>query len=90
MPDGGHGSAGASQDVSHNEGQGEHGKEWATACDAAVGMIIPGHSGLLSLCNAHLSPLPPTAQILCVGAGTGREILYLAERHSGALHGRPI
>jgi hypothetical protein len=59
-------------------------KEWAEAYDAHVAMAIPGHGGILSLCNAHLSRLPDDARILCVGVGTGQELLHLAERHPGA------
>ena len=32
------------------------------------------------LTGTVLSELPPKAKILCVGAGTGAEILYLAQK----------
>jgi tRNA (cmo5U34)-methyltransferase len=35
------------------------------------------------LTSAVLSELPATAKVLCVGAGTGAEILYLAQRFPG-------
>src|SRR5436190_2838514 len=35
------------------------------------------------LTSAVLSELPSTARILCVGSGTGAEILYLAQRFPG-------
>lgn len=54
------------------------------AFDAQVGMAVPGHAGMLSLCNAHLSSLPDDARILCVGVGAGLELECLAERHPGA------
>ena len=35
---------------------------------------------LYLLTGTVLSELPPKAKILCVGAGTGAEILYLAQK----------
>lgn len=45
--------------------------------------LAPLNGALHLLAGALLSKLPPEASILCVGAGTGAEILYLAKRFPG-------
>lgn len=42
--------------------------------------MAPINDALHLLTGAVLSELPPKAKILCVGAGTGAEILYLAQK----------
>lgn len=41
------------------------------------------NAALHLLINAVFEKLPPTAHVLCVGAGTGAEILHLAQRFPG-------
>lgn len=43
--------------------------------------MAPIREALHFVVEAAFSPLPPDARILCVGAGTGAEILHLAARH---------
>lgn len=38
------------------------------------------NNGLYFLMESVLASLPKAAHILCVGAGTGKELIYLAER----------
>lgn len=45
--------------------------------------MAPINSALHLLAGSVLSGLPANARILCVGAGTGREILYLAQKNPG-------
>lgn len=42
--------------------------------------LAPVNSALHLLAEAALARLPPQSKILCVGAGTGAEIIYLATR----------
>ena len=45
--------------------------------------VAPLRDALNLLVAAVFSELPPDARVLCVGAGTGSEILYLASRFPG-------
>ncbi|MES2709009.1 MAG: class I SAM-dependent methyltransferase [Verrucomicrobiota bacterium] len=55
----------------------------ASSYDQKWSRLAPLNSALHLLTEAVLSELPPTARILCVGAGTGAEILYLARQFPG-------
>lgn len=55
----------------------------APSYDQQWSRMAPLNGALHWLTGAVLSGLPPEAQILCVGAGTGAEILYLAEQFPG-------
>jgi tRNA (cmo5U34)-methyltransferase len=52
----------------------------AATYDQKWSELSPINSALHLLTSAVLAKLPATANILCVGAGTGSEILYLAKR----------
>jgi tRNA (cmo5U34)-methyltransferase len=52
----------------------------ASSYDQQWSRLAPINGALHLLTSAVLSQLPATAHILCVGAGTGAEILALAER----------
>ncbi len=52
----------------------------ASSYDQQWSKLAPINNALHLLTSAVLSELPPTANILCVGSGTGTEILYLAHR----------
>ena len=52
----------------------------APAYDQQWSRLAPINGALHLLTSAVLSQLPATAHILCVGAGTGAEVLALAER----------
>jgi tRNA (cmo5U34)-methyltransferase len=51
----------------------------AASYDEKWSRLAPLNGALHLLTSAVLAPLPETARILCVGAGTGNEILHLAE-----------
>jgi len=51
----------------------------ASSYDQQWSKMAPINGALHFLMSAVLSELPPKANILCVGAGTGAEILYLAQ-----------
>lgn len=55
----------------------------ATTYDQKWNRLAPINSALHLLTSAVLSELPETARILCVGAGTGAEILHLAQKFPG-------
>ncbi len=55
----------------------------ASSYDQKWSKLAPINSALHLLTGAVLSELPGNAKILCVGAGTGAEIIYLAEKFPG-------
>ena len=55
-------------------------EERAAKYDKGFARLAPFRDALHLLIGALFSDLPAEARILCVGAGTGSEILYLAER----------
>jgi tRNA (cmo5U34)-methyltransferase len=55
----------------------------ASSYDEKWGKLAPINGALHLLTAAVLSEVPSTARILCVGAGTGAEILYLAKKFPG-------
>lgn len=55
------------------------GKERASAYDKKFAAMAPMRDALQLLTRAILSELPADARILCVGAGTGTEIIDLAQ-----------
>lgn len=55
----------------------------ASAYDEQWRKMSAINSALHLLTNAALSEMPPTARILCVGAGTGVEILHFARTFPG-------
>jgi len=55
----------------------------ASTYDQKWSRLAPINSALHLLSSAILSHLPSTARILCVGAGTGNEILHLAQKFPG-------
>jgi tRNA (cmo5U34)-methyltransferase len=52
----------------------------ASSYDQQWSTMAPINGALHLLTSAVLGELPPNAHILCVGAGTGAEVLYLARR----------
>jgi tRNA (cmo5U34)-methyltransferase len=52
----------------------------ASSYDQQWSKMAPINNALHLLTSTVLSELPPKANILCVGAGTGAEILYLAQK----------
>lgn len=52
----------------------------ATSYDEKWVKLAPLRDALHLLIGGAFAPLPVTARILCVGAGTGAEIIYLAQR----------
>ena len=55
----------------------------AVSYDEKWGRLAPLNTALHQLVEAALSNVSGSARILCVGAGTGAEILYLANRFPG-------
>ena len=55
----------------------------ASSYDQRWSKMAPIGGALHLLTSAVLSELPPEASILCVGPGTGAEILYLAQKFPG-------
>lgn len=55
----------------------------AAAYDEKFAKLSPIRDALHLLISAVFSPLPAQARILCVGAGTGAEIMYLAQKNPG-------
>ena len=58
-------------------------REHAASYDERFGKLQPLRDALHLVAAGSLLVLPSDARILCVGAGTGAEILALAERFSG-------
>ncbi|RYD68316.1 MAG: class I SAM-dependent methyltransferase, partial [Verrucomicrobiaceae bacterium] len=56
------------------------GPEQAAAYDARFAKFAPMRDALHLLAGSILATLPEDARILCVGAGTGAEVLALAQR----------
>jgi tRNA (cmo5U34)-methyltransferase len=56
------------------------GPEHAAAYDQRYAKLAPMRDALHLLISAVLADLPANARILCVGAGTGAELIYLAEK----------
>lgn len=54
-------------------------KAWADAYARLADASIPGRQGLYRLCVAALRDVPADARILVVGAGTGEELMPLAQ-----------
>ena len=52
----------------------------ASSYDQQWSKMAPINAALHLLTSTVLADLPPQAHILCVGAGTGAEILYLAQK----------
>jgi tRNA (cmo5U34)-methyltransferase len=59
------------------------GKEQAAGYDRQWAKLAPMRDALHMLLRIRLSELPDDAQVLCVGVGTGAEMLYLAEAFPG-------
>ncbi|MDR3400565.1 MAG: class I SAM-dependent methyltransferase [Pandoraea sp.] len=55
----------------------------ASTYDQTWQALAPLREALQLVLDNVFAPLPNDANVLCVGAGTGAEILYLAERHPG-------
>jgi tRNA (cmo5U34)-methyltransferase len=55
----------------------------ASSYDEKWSRLAPINGALHLLTSSVLSELPSTARVLCIGAGTGAEILYLAQRFPG-------
>lgn len=59
------------------------GPEQAAAYDARFAKLEPMRDALHLLTGGILAQLPPDARVLCVGAGTGAELLALAAKFPG-------
>ena len=55
-------------------------QERALSYDKRFAQLAPLRDALHLLIHAVLSELPADARILCVGVGTGSELIYLAQR----------
>ena len=55
----------------------------AATYDRTWSAMAPLRDALQLVLDNVFTPLPAHASILCVGAGTGEEVLYLAQRHPG-------
>jgi tRNA (cmo5U34)-methyltransferase len=55
----------------------------AAAYDQRFAKLAPLREALHLLISAVLADLPAEARILCVGAGTGHELIYLAQKFPG-------
>ena len=58
-------------------------KNQAATYDERFKKLAPIRDAMLLLASSVLSDLPTDARILCVGAGTGAELLFLARRFPG-------
>jgi len=58
-------------------------KSQAATYDERFKNLAPMRDAMLLLTGAVLAELPPDARILCVGAGTGAELLFLARKFPG-------
>jgi tRNA (cmo5U34)-methyltransferase len=58
-------------------------KEQAASYDKQFAKLAPMRDGLHLAMHISFMDLPPDAKILCVGAGTGAELLYLANAFPG-------
>ena len=54
-------------------------QERAASYDEKIGLWTPSRDALFSLVRLILAELPAEARVLCVGAGTGTELIALAE-----------
>lgn len=54
-------------------------QERAASYDQKIGLWSPSRDALFSLVRLILAELPAQARVLCVGAGTGTELIALAE-----------
>jgi tRNA (cmo5U34)-methyltransferase len=54
-------------------------KEHATSFDKQIAKLAPMREALHLLIRVILSELPAEAKILCIGVGTGTELIYLAK-----------
>ena len=52
----------------------------ASSYDKQWSRMAPINNGLYFLLESVFSELPSDAQVLCVGAGTGKELIYLGIR----------
>lgn len=59
------------------------GKEQASSYDQQWAKLAPIRDALHLLLRIRLSELPDDAHVLCVGVGTGSELLYLAQTFPG-------
>ena len=59
------------------------GSEHAAAYDARFARLAAMRDALHLLISAVFADLPAEARVLCVGAGTGHELIYLAEKFPG-------
>jgi tRNA (cmo5U34)-methyltransferase len=55
----------------------------AAGYDQQWSRLAPLYGALHALTDAVLAEIPPTAQVLCVGAGTGAEIFHFADKFPG-------
>lgn len=53
-------------------------QKYAASYDKRTGFLAPMHDALHALIRAILAELPIEARVLCVGAGTGSELIDLA------------
>ena len=69
--------------MSDQEPQNHFGEDHAAAYDTRFAKLAPFKDAIHLCMRALLADLPDDARILCVGAGTGAEVLYLAEAFPG-------
>jgi|SRR5689334_13378017 len=66
--------------MQHQESTVAFSREHAAAYDARFAKLAAMRDALHLLTSAVLADLPADARILCVGAGTGHELIYLARK----------